>query len=190
MYMIHIYKYIYTNTYVVYICAESRHNSESPANYGLLSATHVDHTYEFVTLSYVSQNVFSQQVRKVVTVSRHPQTMAPCQRLHHHALCSRYLLSHAGIYTNIYIYQVYMYITIDTYIAGYIYRHDRVRHTRIIEVCIYAFVYLPQPVCLYVSSSIAMFTFSRTYLYKNICILGIYVHSYRYIYREIYIYTL
>jgi len=46
--------YIYTNTYVVYICAESRHNSESPANYGLLSATHVDHTYEFVTLSYVS----------------------------------------------------------------------------------------------------------------------------------------
>jgi len=72
----------------------------------------------------VSHNIFFQQVRKVVAVSRHPQTMAPCQRLHHHALCSRYLLSHAGIYTKIYVYEVYMYIPIDTYITRYTYRHS------------------------------------------------------------------
>jgi len=81
----HIYIYIdiwhiYTNIYVVYICAEGHHNSESPANYDLLSATHVDYTSEFVTHSYVSQNVFSQQVRKVVTIPSHPQTMASYQQ--------------------------------------------------------------------------------------------------------------
>ena len=61
---IYIYIYIYTHT-----CISS--------NYSPLPATYVYDMYESVTHAYVSRTIFPQSARNVITVLRHPQTMAP-----------------------------------------------------------------------------------------------------------------
>jgi len=174
-------------------------------HYGLLSATHVHSTYEFVTHSCITMAPYRQHMYMIRMGSWHihmchktsflnrcgksslfrvtrkvwPLISNTCRA---HVWVRDTFMCHYGPLSATHVDHTYEFVT-HSCVTQYLFSTGAESRRCFASSANYgplSAVASPCPL-------LAIFTFSRRYLYKNICIWGIYVHSYRYIHHEIYI---